>query len=119
MWGLGYSRTDSRADTYGVDVRNWYLPVPIDDERFEILFATRIRKTPSDSSRVAAMVGRLGLEAARHLIMYEAAREFEKDIVIWNHAAYRERPSLCATDRDLLKFRSYCQQFYPDHRAKE
>lgn len=28
VWGLGYSRTDSRADTYGVDVRNWYLPVP-------------------------------------------------------------------------------------------
>ena len=114
VWGLGYSRTDSRSDAHGVDVRNWYLPVPVDGEHFEVLVATRIRKRRAVRGRVAGALARLGLEAALRLIMYETAREFEKDVAIWDHRVYRERPALCASDGDLFRFRRYCRQFYPE-----
>lgn len=113
VWGLGYARTDSRSDAYGMDVRNWYLPAPVDVMRFKVLVVTRIRKSPAGNGRAAGLLGRLGIEAALRLIMYEATREFEKDLPIWNHRAYHERPALCASDGDLFRFRRYCRQFYP------
>ena len=36
------------------------------------------------------------------------------DILVWENKAYKERPMLNKSDGDILKFRRYCRQFYPD-----
>ena len=36
------------------------------------------------------------------------------DILVWENKAYKERPMLNKSDGDILKFRGYCRQFYPD-----
>ncbi len=58
-------------------------------------------------------MNRLGLEFVRRIIMYEVAREFEKDVEIWNHRHYRDHPAPCASDSNLGAYRRrYCKQFY-------
>ena len=63
----------------------------------------------------------LGLEPAAQafaillpLVMYEFRKNIERDFMVWENKAYKERPMLNKSDGDILKFRRYCRQFYPD-----
>lgn len=115
MWGLGYIRTDSSSRDFGVEVRNWYLPVPLDGESFDAIVAVQVKRTEAPNRApggLPAVVSRLGLKLVRRIIMYEVAREFEKDIKIWNHRHYHDHPALCASDGNLGAYRRYCKQFY-------
>ena len=113
VWGLGYTRTDSRSDHLGVQVRNWFLPIPLDGERMEAVVAIRVRAERS-AQGAARLAQRVGTRLALRFILYESAAEFAKDVAIWNHRHYLEHPKLCASDGSLFRFRRYCSQFYPE-----
>ena len=36
-----------------------------------------------------------------------------QDVVIWRRKTFRPRPLLCRSDGEIMKFRRYCEQFYP------
>ena len=44
--------------------------------------------------------------------MYEFKKNIEKDFVV---RAYSERPLLNRADGEIMKFRRYCAQFYPEY----
>jgi len=118
VWGLGFVYTESEAQSFGVRVRNWYLASPTDGDSFEAFTAVQIKRSPQTVSRprfnpLGRFLDWLGGRIASSMIAYEAATEFSKDIVIWNHRRYEEYPALCSSDGELHKFRQYCQQFYP------
>ncbi len=48
------------------------------------------------------------------LVLYEFKRKIERDFMVWENKSYNERPMLNKTDGDILKFRRYCTQFYPE-----
>lgn len=48
------------------------------------------------------------------LVMYEFKKNIEKNFVVWDSKAYRERPLLNRADGEIMKFRNYCAQFYPE-----
>lgn len=117
VWGLGFVYTESNADNFGMSVRNWFLASPIDGEHFEAYVGVQTQLVANGNGAFRARAAR---HVLRHLftgpitsfISYEAAKEFSKDIKIWNHRRYLEHPILCASDGELHKFRRYCQQFY-------
>ena len=39
-----------------------------------------------------------------------------QDVVIWSRKRYRPRPRLCRSDGEIMPYRAYCAQFYPDPR---
>ena len=47
-------------------------------------------------------------------VLYEFKRKIERDVMVWENKSYNERPMLNKTDGDILKFRRYCTQFYPE-----
>ena len=48
------------------------------------------------------------------LVMYEFRKNIERDFMVWENKAYNEYPLLTEADGEIfLKFRRYCQQFYP------
>ena len=117
IWGLGYLRVDARAHATGMDLRSWFMSTPVDGDRYDVLIATQIKKAGAKSrlpKLIHQVVERLGTEVGRWVAMFENAREFQKDSVIWNHRVYREDPPLCASDGDLFRFRLYCKQFFPE-----
>ena len=41
--------------------------------------------------------------------------QFERDVMVWNHKTYIERPVLVAEDKTLAKHRRWFQQFYSEN----
>ncbi len=41
-------------------------------------------------------------------------REVLQDEVIWSRKRYQSRPRLCRSDGEIMTYRRYCAQFYPD-----
>ena len=46
--------------------------------------------------------------------MYEFKKNIEKDFVAWDNKAYIERTLLNLADGEIMRFRHFCRQFYPD-----
>lgn len=102
---------------FGMQVRNWFLASPVDEEHFIAYVAIQSKRdTPLPKGRLSLRrhVGLLRDRVIDRLLSYEASKEFAKDVVIWDRRRYLETPMLCASDGPLHKFRSYCSQFYPE-----
>ena len=41
-------------------------------------------------------------------------RDVLQDVAIWSRKQYRSRPRLCRSDGEIMAYRTYCAQFYPD-----
>jgi cholesterol 7-desaturase len=41
--------------------------------------------------------------------------QFERDVMVWNHKTYVDRPVLVAEDKTLAKHRRWFQQFYSEN----
>lgn len=116
VWGLGFVYTESDATAFGMRVRNWFLASPVDGEYFDAFLGVQTKRLGASgrgSGKLRGFFDRLVLRSVRSLVMYEAGREFGKDVAIWNHRRYEEFPRLCASDGELHRFRRYCRQFYP------
>nr|QJE50397.1 neverland [Diaphanosoma celebensis] len=49
------------------------------------------------------------------LILWGEAIMFERDVMVWNHKTYIDRPVLVAEDKTLVKHRRWYQQFYSEN----
>lgn len=102
-----------RIEFYGPGLRIVRAPAPIDaeyvvattpisGERTWVFSGTATRRRPA---RVD-----LPVRAWLHLSLRQ---QFVKDMVIWRHKAYRQRPVLSSADGPIIKFRRWNEQFDP------
>lgn len=114
VWGLGYVYTESTASGFGALVRNWWLASPVDENHFVAFIAVQSRREGFRKQRgsLRSSLYKLGGQLLDSYVLYESAREFSKDIEIWDHRRYVETPTLCSTDGALYKLRQYSRQFY-------
>ena len=47
-------------------------------------------------------------------LIAEQLHGVRQDQVIWGRKRYLSRPRLCRSDGEIMAFRAYCAQFYPD-----
>ena len=40
--------------------------------------------------------------------------DVKQDVVIWSRKQYVPRPRLVRSDGEVMKYRAYCAQFYPE-----
>ena len=114
VWGLGFVHTESEAAAFGAMVRSWFLASPVDADHFEAFVAVQTKRDSAQGRRglMRRLLDRLTTRMLDSMVMYEVAKEFGKDVAIWNYRRHEEFPALCATDGELFKFRRYCRQFY-------
>ncbi len=114
--GLGYSIVDIREHSIGIDSRLWVLATPIDGTDIEVTLVSQVRLLKSPKRPIAGMrflpvrlrtwiLNKILISAQRHDVM--------QDVVIWRRKTFRTRPLLCRSDGEIMKFRRYCEQFYP------
>ena len=114
--GLGYSIVDIREHSIGIDSRLWVLATPIDGTDIEVTLVSQVRLLRSPKRPIAGMrffplglrtwiLNKILISAQRHDVM--------QDVVIWRRKTFRPRPLLCRSDGEIMKFRRYCEQFYP------
>ena len=121
IWGLGFLFVETVAPTLGVTTMNWFLTTPIDGDHVDILISAKVRAMrgfDSSNSLITRMLtlipGPLRQRLIHPLVMYEFKKNIEKDFVVWDNKAYKDRPLLNRADGEIMKFRRYCTQFYPE-----
>ena len=114
--GLGYSIVEIREHSIGIDSRLWVLATPVDGTDIEMTLVSQVRLLRSPKRPIAGMrflpvklrtriLNKILVSAQRHDVMH--------DVVIWRRKTFRPRPLLCRSDGEIMKFRRYCEQFYP------
>ena len=110
VWGLGVSTVEIRSKS-GMLVPQWVLATPVDGELIDmwlVMDLKRLPKWPWLSGPLAWVANRV----APRLLVRELELEVLKDAEIWARQSYRPSPAFSAADRDILRFRRYCEQFY-------
>ena len=115
--GLGYSFVEIREHTIGLDMRLWILATPVDGTVIELSVVSQTGEIRSPNRWIAGL-GFLPVRL-RAPIMNRFMASFERrdvlqDIPIWSTKSYRPRPRLARSDGEIMRYRAYCAQFYPD-----
>ena len=117
LHGLGYSLVEYREHSIGLEGRVWILVTPIDGTWMEMVLVAQVRHVTHPKR---AIVGLRFLPAALRTKIFvkarvdQQAKDVEQDIPIWERKRYRPRPILNRTDGEIMLFRRFCRQFYPD-----
>lgn len=115
--GLGYSFVEVREHSIDMLTRLWVLTTPVDGGIVEMTLVSQVRELDSPKRPIAGMrflPVRLRTRIMNRIIIVSQMRDVMQDVVIWSRKRYRSRPLLCSSDGEIIKFRRYCEQFYPD-----
>ena len=115
--GLGYSFVQTHEHTIGLDMRIWILAVPVDGVEIELWIVMQVGEIRSPGRWLVGL-GFLPVKF-RAPIMNKFLAPFQhndvlQDVVIWGRKRHRTRPRLARSDGEIMPFRYYCAQFYPE-----
>ena len=112
VWGLGVSTVKVSGLEIGLKARQWMLATPVDGEYIDYWLATEIHAAPRVGG-LHRLPKALVLPWLSKIINKELVTEVGFDEQVWSSMAYQPNPALCQADRDIFRYRQYCQQFYP------
>ncbi len=115
--GLGYSLVDIREHTIGMDLRLWILSTPVDGDLIDMTLASQVREI-RNPGRLFVGLGFLPRKLRAPLMnRFMASRQRQDvldDVVIWGRKKFASIPRLNRSDGEVMAYRAYCAQFYPD-----
>ncbi|MCY3851622.1 MAG: Rieske 2Fe-2S domain-containing protein [Acidimicrobiaceae bacterium] len=115
--GLGYSFVEVREHTIGLDIRLWILASPVDGAHIDLTVVSQTGPVHSPNRPIAGLAflpQRMRAPVINRFIAYFEKRDVLQDVPIWSRKQYRLRPRLSRADGEIMKFRAYCAQFYPE-----
>ena len=117
--GLGYSNVEITENSIGMNMRLWVLATPVDGTLIDMSLASQVGPIHGPKRWIAGL-GFLPPKMRPHLMnsfisAFQVA-DVNQDVTIWSRKRYVNRPRLCRSDGEIIPFRAYCAQFYPDHR---
>lgn len=110
VWGLGVSTVLIKGRS-GLRARQWVLATPVDGELIDLWLVMDLERPPHQRWLRGPLAWLVRAIMPR-LFVHELVLEVRKDAQIWARQDYRPKPVLSSADRDLLRFRRYCEQFY-------
>ena len=115
--GLGYSFVEFRELSIGMDMRIWILATPVDGTLIDLSVVSQVGEIRNPRRRIAGL-GFLPLKVRAPVMNKFMAslqnRDVLQDVMIWSRKQYRSRPRLSRSDGEIMAYRTYCAQFYPD-----
>ena len=115
--GLGYSLVEVREHSIGIDSRLWVLATPVDGTDIEMTLVSQTRLLRRPKRPVAGMrflPVRLRTWLLNRILASAQRKDVLQDVAIWSRKTFLPRPLLCRSDGETMKFRRYCEQFYPN-----
>ena len=119
IFGLGYSFVDIHELTIGMDLRLWVLATPVDGALIDLSLVSQAREIRNPKRWIAGLgflPMRLRAPMMNRFMAAQQHGDVLQDVIIWSRKQYRARPRLCRSDGEIMPFRYYCAQFYPDPR---
>ena len=122
IYGLGYSFVEVLERTIGIPMRLWILATPVDGTVIDMSVVSQVGEV-RNPHRWFLGLGFLPV-SLRSPIMNRFMAHLQKndvlqDVPIWSTKKYRSRPRLARSDGEIMAYRAYCAQFYPDPRADD
>ena len=117
MAGLGYSFWEIREHTLCLDLRLWILATPVDGTLIDLSVVSQTGEIRSPSRWIAGLgflPVRLRAPIMNKIMAAYEKRDVLQDVPIWSTKSYRSRPRLARSDGEIMRYRAYCAQFYPD-----
>ncbi|MCY4366563.1 MAG: Rieske 2Fe-2S domain-containing protein [Chloroflexi bacterium] len=117
IFGLGYSYVEIREHSIGMNMRLWVLTTPVDGTLIDMSLASQveeIRHTRRRASGLGMLPVRMRAPLVNKFVAAMQKHDVLQDVVIWRRKRYQSRPRLCRSDGEIMPFRAYCAQFYPD-----
>ena len=117
VYGLGYSFVEIRERSIGMDMRLWVLATPVDGNFIDLSLVSQVGEIRNPRRRIAGLgflPVRLRAPIMNRFVAAMQHRDVLQDVVIWGRKRYQNRPRLCRSDGEIMPFRAYCAQFYPD-----
>ena len=117
IYGLGYSLVEIREHSIGMDSRLWVLATPVDGTLIDLSLVSQvgeIRKPKRWIAGLGFLPVKLRAPIMNRLIAAFQRQDVLDDVVIWRSKSYVPRPLLCRSDGEVMTYRRYCAQFYPD-----
>ena len=91
----------------------------MDGDNVDVLVSAKVQAlTESGVPALQWVPRKLREQLMLPLVMYEFKKNIERDFMVWENKAYRQYPLLNRAEGDILTFRRYCTQFYPESAAK-
>lgn len=116
IYGLGYSFVEIQEKSIGMTTRMWILATPVDGRLIDLSLVSQAGEI-RDPKRLFAGLGILPTVLRAPVMNWFIAsrqdQDVQDDIVIWSRKRYVPRPRLCRSDGEIMPFRAYCAQFYP------
>ena len=115
--GLGYSFVEIREHTIGLDMRLWILATPVDGTLIDLAVVSQTGEVRSPNRWIAGLgflPVRLRAPIMNRIMASFERRDVLQDVPIWSTKSYRSQPRLARSDGEIMRYRSYCAQFYPD-----
>ncbi|MCY4449123.1 MAG: Rieske 2Fe-2S domain-containing protein [Chloroflexi bacterium] len=117
IFGLGYSFVEIREKSIGMDMRLWVLATPVDGTLIDLSLASQVREIRNPKRWISGL-GFLpvGWRAPmmNRFISPQQEQDVRRDVIIWSRKRYRSLPRLARSDGEIMTFRAYCTQFYPE-----
>ena len=115
--GLGYSFVEVREHSIPMDLRMWILATPVDGTLIDMSLVSQVREIRSPKRWITGfgfLPTRFRAPAMNKFMARYQTKDVRDDVVIWSRKQYVDVPRLCRSDGEIMTFRAYCAQFYPD-----
>lgn len=109
--GLGMSISDVTLPLGGMRLRQIYFATPVAPDRVELLAALSVHEPRRTTWAARGLQSLVSRTVARSMLAWIKS-DLEKDIKIWQHKAYLERPALSEGDGPIGRYRRWVRQFY-------
>lgn len=115
--GLGFSHVAIRERSVGMDMRLWVLATPVDDTFIDLTIISQVREINEPKRKIMGLgflPVKLRAPIMNKFIILCQKHDVLQDVTIWSRKRYTPRPRLCRSDGEIMPYRIYCTQFYPD-----
>ena len=115
--GLGYSYVEFTELTIGMDARLWVLATPVDGTLIDLSIVSQVREIRNPKRPIAGLAflpRQMRAPVMNKIVSSLQVHDVKQDVVIWSRKQYVPRPRLVRSDGELMKYRAYCAQFYPE-----
>ena len=105
-----------------MDMRLWVLATPVDGTLIDLSMVSQVREIRNPRRWIAGLGFlplRLRAPIMNKFIASQQYQDVQQDVVIWSRKRYLSRPRLCRSDGEIMAYRAYCAQFYPDTNDSE
>ena len=99
----------------GLFLRQWIMSTTVDETENELVIALQAKgREPGQKWLATLLLNGLPPGWLTRFFISRVKHDVRQDISIWANKRYQPLPILSRSDGEIMTYRKYCEQFYPE-----